>query len=351
MIKKIITVLACTLLFAPAAKADNKEEIVRLDNLNNKTRTILMDYAAVKFQVLSFYNDTAEVSITVDNMALSETVLLFRESRDERGLRKPKPKIVFVETYGGEKGSRFVLGCRELRSNRSLIRPSSSEELFRVNVSTSQPTELVIPFYLAKYTPKKFLKSARYSILREDMIKFVIEVKGWSKDDPQFVDVKKAVTEFQESLTEKMFCNHERHDPPLQKQQEPYIQKRDSLIGVIDNIILANRWMSDQTPHIEYSALRTRLEEIDLDQYAADCGAHKRTNSHGYCSLCQLSAKQLFERLDGTYQQLHIGMIDKQNAVKTAKAIYNCYRQSLYRKKDRLIGEKITDYYNRIINF
>lgn len=342
--------LACTLLFAPAAKAD-REEIVRLDNHKNRTRTIMLDYAAVKFQVLSFYEDTAEIGITVDNMALTETLLLFRESRDERGLRKPKPKIVFVETYGGEKGHRVVLGCKDLHSNRSLIRPSSSQKLFRLNVSTRQPTELVIPFYLAKYIPKKFFKSARYSILREDMIKFVIEVKGWSEDDPQFVDVKKAVTEFQEGLAEKMFCSHERHDPPLHEQQLPYIQKRDSLIDVIDNMIRTNGWMSDQKPHIEYSALRTRLTEIDLDKYAADCGAHKKGSSHGYCSLCQLNAKQLFERLDGTYQQLHIGMIDKQNAVKTAKAIYNCYRQSPYRKKDRLIGEKITDYYNRIINF
>ncbi len=351
MIKRIIAVLACALLFAPAAKADNKEEIVRLDNQNNKTRTIVMDYVTVKFQLLSFYDDTAEVSIMVDNMNMAETVILFRESHDERGLRKPKPKIVFVETYGGEKGHRFVLGCKELRSNRSLIRPSSTEELFRLNVSTRRPTELVIPFYLAKYIPKKFLKPARYSLLREYMIKIEIDVKGWSEDDPQFVDVKKAAMEFKKSLTEKMFCNHERHDPPLQKQQQPYIQKRDSLINVIDNIILTNRWMSDQMPHIEYSALKAWLEEIDLDEYAADCGAHKRVNSHGRCSLCPLSAKQLFERIDGTYQQLHIGMIDKQNAVKTAKAIYNCYRQSPYRKKDRLIGEKITDFYHRIINF
>lgn len=351
MIKKIIAVLTCTLLFAPMAKAD-REEIVRLDNRSNKTQTIDLDYATVKFQVLSFHEDAVEVSITVDNMTPAQTVIMFKKSHDERRLRKRKPKITFVETYGGDRGHRSVSGCKHLRDNQLLISPSSDKELFQLDVSTRQPTNLVIPFYVAKYIPKKLFRQARYSILREDIIKFAIEIKGWSEDDPQFVSVKKAVTEFLQSLTEGMFCNSERHNPPLHKQQLPYIQRRDSLIDVIDNIILTNsRWMSDHTPHIMYSALKARLNEIDLDKYAADCGAHKKINSHGYCSFCSLNAKQLFERLDDTYQQLHTGMIDKQNAVKTAKALYNCYRQSSYRKKDRLFGEKITDYYNRIINF
>lgn len=348
MMKRFIALLCCITIFCSVAWAD-QEIIVKLDRQNKETQTVELGYATVTFQLISAYDNKAGVKVAVENITQSQTILLFKITQDEKMLKKRKPKIVFEKTYGGEKGHRFASGCKYVKKTYEQILPAYTQELFILETSTTNSTELVLPFYLAKYNPKKFFSLDKYSILQEDVIKFILEVKDWSESDPTYIDVQKSIVDFKSQLIPKMFCNNKKHTPSLERQQQPYQVTKDSIISVIDSILVANTsWMSQDLPHKSYTKLREEIEAIDLNNYTYDCKKHFTLHR---CNYCSLNAEQIYHRLDDTYQQLHTGKIAKENAVKTAKVLNNCYQQNKRRKRNNFYGEKISDYYNRILNF
>lgn len=347
MIRKFILLLCCVLFTGSVAWAD-QEVLVKLDRQGHETQTVDLGYAAVTFHFTTVYNNQAQVEVSVENLTPSQTVLLFNSTQDEKMLKKRKPKVLFEKTYGGEKGHRFVSGCRNVKNIFERIEPAETRELFVFEGSVSEPSELLIPFYIAKYVPRGFLRSAKYRILREDNIKFILEIDGWSELDPTYVGVKRTISDFKARLKNVKFCGNKMHKPSLVDQQRLYQAIKDSMILVIDSIFKSNPWMSQDLPHQAYTRLKQEIESVNLDEYVSDCGKHKRVHRCGYCSL---STEQIYHRLDDTYQRLHTGRITKDEAVKTARALHNCYHQNRRRGRDSFYSGKINDYYERIINF
>lgn len=347
MIKKIVLLL-CSLLFVESIAWADQEVLVKLDRQGHEIQTVDLGYATVTFHFETVYNNRAQVKVLVENLTPSQTILLFNGTQDEKMLKKRRPKILFEKTYGGEKGHRFVSGCRDIRNIFEQIKPAETVNLFVFDGSVTETTDLLIPFYIAKYVPKRFLRSAKYRILREDNIKFILEIDGWSELDPTYVSVKRTISDLKASLKNVKFCGNKMHKPSLAEQQSPYQAVKDSMIGVIDSIFRSNPWMSQDLPHQAYTRLKSEVEAVNLDEYVSDCGKHKRVHRCGYCSL---STEQIYHRLDDTYQRLHTGRISKDEAVKTARALHNCYHQNRRRGRDSFYGGKINDYYERIINF
>ena len=86
--------------------------------------------------------------------------------------------------------------------------------------------------------------------------------------------------------------------PSLAQQQKPYLEKKDSLIGVISEIIRNPDWMPTDPPYQAYSALIQSLREINLDDYNKDCGRDKSVDRGHSCNLCSLTAQQVYHQLD-----------------------------------------------------
>lgn len=364
MIKRVIAFLALTLCVCLTAMAQNMQLSIKLDNDKNKTQTENLGFANVTFEYLYNVQNDAVVRVTVENMMSDQcAILLFKNDDKEVVIKKMKPKIEFDKNFPGKKGTRVVRGCNEsvkygyLDVNPSyvhIIFPAVTDNVFLMDVPFTSSKNFLLPLYVAKYKVKDLKKGygkIKYQILEEYLYDVNIEVVGWTEDDSTYVATKKDVENFISSLDTVKFCNNKKHAPSLKEQQRPYQERKDSLIQGIMGILDAHtEWMSVNPPHIAYSQLLSELETVDLDEMTYDCGNHKDKPGH-ICSYCSLSTQEISQRLDDLYQQLYAGTISKDQAMRSARWLYNCYKENKKRKKDNFYGAKITKFYNGISNY
>lgn len=356
MIKRVVASLGLLLCLCFTAMA-NKELVIKLDG-KNRVQSEHFGFAYLTFEYLYPEGNNARVRVTVENITGNppHAVLIFKNEMTEQMLKKEKPKIEFEKTYTGKKGTRRVRGCRECSRYIDIIPAAVTDTVFTIDVPFTSFKNFTLPLYDAKYKAKDLNKKGAYNItykiMEEHLYDIHIEVVGWSEDDPTYVETKTAVDSFISSLDGVKFCNNKKHSPSLKEQQRPYIETKDSLIQVINNIREAHsEWYSVDAPYIAYSRLLSELEMVKLDDMTYDCGAHKPKPTVHSCSFCSLSAQEIYRRLDDLYQQLYAGMISKEQALKTAKGLYNCYQQNKRRKKDNPYGAKIARFYNSIANY
>lgn len=353
MIKRLTSLILAVFFICSISRA-NEEYDISFDRGQNQPQRIDLPYGIMTF-TLTDYGNTFKILVSLENTTTSQAILLFKNSHDEKTLKKNKPKVELKKTYPGDKGKRHVYGCNHLIQPFISIIPEDKIDLFSLNIPSSVPTKLEIPIYLAEYNGKQLLKkgtyNTNYKILSEDILKFNIEIKGWSENDPEYLATKATVAKYIRSVSSAAFCKNKAHRPSLAEQIKPYQETKDSLLNSIQNIIKSHLdWMSDMPPHIAYTALISELNNIDLKEHTYDCGEHKTAGKKHSCNYCSLSAQQIYHQLDDLYQQLRAGKTTKDAAVKKAKGLYTCYQNSSKRKKDASYNDKISKFYNRIIN-
>lgn len=356
MIKRIIASLGLMLCLCFAAMA-NKELSIKLDS-KDRVYSERLGFAYLTFEYLYPNGNNARVRVTVENITSNppHAVLIFKNDITEQVLKKGKPKIEFEKTYPGKKGTRIVRGCRDCNQYIDIIPAAETDTVFTIDVPFTSSKSFTLPLYEAKYKAKGLFKKGRnninYKIMEEHIYDVHIEVVGWSEDDPTYVETKKTVEAFLASLNGVKFCYNKKHSPSLKEQQRPYREKKDSLIQAIKNILDTHtEWMSTDVPHRAYFQQLSELEKVNLNNMTYDCGNHKPKPKVHRCSFCSLSAQDVYQRLDDLYQQLYAGKISKDQALKTAKILYNCYQQNKKRKKDNSYGRKISRFYNSIANY
>lgn len=354
MMKRLITFFIVTFFVCSTIRA-NAEYNVILEKGDSNNQIIELPYGNISFRLIE-YGSYYRASVSIENTTPSQAILLFKNAQGEKVLKKNKPKIEFEKKYPGSKGNRSVFGCKELRNFVASITPQDKLELFSFDIHPTSITKLVLPLYLAKYDPKKLVKKGpyniNYKILSEEILYFNIELKGWSENDPDYVSTKTAVEEYIRSVNIATFCKNKNHIPSLVTQLKPYQEKKDSLVNVI-NTTLKNHsdWLSPDKPHIKYSELLSQLNHIDLYEHTYDCGKHKTPPRKHRCKYCSLNAQQIYHQLDDIYQQLRTGKITKEAAVKKAKVLDICYKQCMTRRKEPEYTEKVSRFYNRIVNY
>jgi len=355
MIKRLIASLGLILCLCFTAMA-NKELSIKLDG-KDRVYSERLGFAYLTFEYLNANGNNARVRVTVENITSNppHAVLIFRNDITEQSLKKGKPKIEFEKTYPGKKGTRIVRGCRECNNYIDIIPAAVTDTIFTLDVPFTSSMDFTLPLYEAKYKAKDLFKKGAYNInykiMEEHLYDVHIEVVGWSEDDPTYVKTKNAVNSLISSLEGAKFCNNKKHSPSLKEQQRPYQEKKDSLIKVISDIYQQSDWLSTDAPHIAYTELIKKLNDVNFNNMTYDCGRHK-VNPQGHsCSFCSLNAQEIYQRLDDLYQQLYAGKLTKEQALKTAKSLYNCYQQNKKRKKDSSYGTKISRFYNSIANY
>lgn len=356
MIKRLITSLGLIICLCFTAMA-NKELSIKLDS-KNRVYSERLGYAYLTFEYMYPNGNNARVRVTVENITSNppHAILIFRNDVTEQVLKKGKSKIEFEKTYPGKKGTHFVRGYWECNRPVDIIPAAVTDTLFIIDVPFTSSKDFTLPLYEAKYKAKDLFKKGAYNInykiMEEHLYDVHIEVVGWSEEDPTYIETKKAVENLITSLNGVKFCHNKKHSPSLKEQQYLYQEKKDSLVRVINNIFEQHtEWISTDAPHIAYSRLLSMLNKVNLNNMTYDCGEHKVKPKGHSCSFCSLSAQELYQRLDDLYQQLYAGKITKDQALKTAKSLYNCYQQNKKCKKDSSYGTKISRFYNSIANY
>lgn len=346
MMKRIITFILTTFVVCTAMWA-NSEHDVTLAKDDTEGKREPTEFGVFTFRLLDGYGSNS-IQVTIQNTTSDQVFLLFRSEPSDEYLKKYKPKVLRGD-YTGK-----IRGCERLDQEYVAISPEEEFE-FEFEVPRRVVTDTIrfeLPIYIAKYSDKKFLVLFRkryYEILQEEILGFNIIINGWDENDSEYVSIKKEVEDFIKSVDEATFCDNKNHKPSLRLQQKQYKEKRDSLIDKI-NLTLQNHreWFKVDQPHIKYTELSNRLENVDLDAHISDCGKHKSKHS---CNYCKWSAQRIYHEFDDTYQQLRAGKLDKDAAVKKAKSLNTCYQKNTKRKKDSDYTEKISLFYDRIINY
>lgn len=360
MIKRVLAALTLMISLCSTAFA-NHEVSVKLTRDNKIHVAKVEGLAYVTFEYVRPEGHNARVRVMVENLTYDPpfAILMFRTDMEERFLKQYKPKIEFEKTYPGEKGKRRVYGTHEgYDKYRQIIAPNEVDTLFTIDVAMTSPRSLKLPLYIAKYNPQNLKKKGKlltkYKILKEIILEVDIEVEGWSRDDATYVSMKSKVDQYIASLRGVAFCPNARHPQSLYDQQRPYMESRQGLISEIYGILQSNTdWMSQDPPHIAYTELLDELQKVNLDNHVSDCGNDPLPPppSSSRCRYCSLSAQEVYHQLDDTFQRLHARRITKQEALKTANALNNCYQNHHGRSKDRFYGGKISEYYKRIANY
>lgn len=357
MMKRTLVSL-CLLLCLCCTAMANQELTVKLDD-KEKIQREDIGIANLTFEYLGHDGNNAIVRVVVENIMSNppHAVLLFNKDVNEKELKKGKPKIEFVKTYVGKKGTRNVKGFRECINYLKIIPAAVTDTILVINVPFTSSQNFTLPLYEAKYKAKdlsnKGAAKTKFKIMAEHLYDVHIEVVGWTKEDSTYVETKRAVEDYISSLQGVRFCNHKRHKPSLKQQQLPYQNKKESLIQAIRNIIDTHSdWLSSDAPHKAYSELLSELAKVNFDDMTSDCGNHTppKPKTHT-CSFCSMSAEGICQRLDDLYQQLYVGKIKKAQALNTARSLYTCYKKSTKRKKAPAYESKISKFYNSIANY
>lgn len=355
MMKRILTLISAIMIMMHAM-AENKEFTVELSRHDNESQTLELPYGLLTMRLVSSnLSKRSYITVQFESLTVSQAILIFKHSENEKSLKANRPKITFVKTYPGAKNSRSVAGCEYVSGYFEAVVPAETVELFNVDVRSGTPLHLTLPFYLCKYNPKDLIKrgkhNVKYEILQEEFVNLDINVRTWTPEDPQYVRLKKQVVAFKDSLQKASICPNAKHVPSPDVQRRPYIERIAQLRRIASDVIQESDYMSESEGYKAYMEIIEELDGLNLSDYSHDCGKHKKRGGvrggHS-CSYCGLSAQDISHRLDDIYQLKRSGQISKQEAVRRARAYYNCYQANKKRDKTPLYTQKISNFYNSI---
>lgn len=347
MINRLTAAILSIFFICTSSWAEDKTYNITFEKGINEIRQSLSTGNNVIFR-LEEHNNRNTVVVSLENTGDSNNLLIFRDNLINKKLKKHKPKIEFAKYYFGDKNNRYVDGCRYLKSTFIAIKPEETSELLKMDIGKSSTNELVLPVYSAKFVKRIFRRNA-YQIYEANKLVFNLNIRPWDENDPEYTEVKSAVKDYLYSLDKVTFCDNKKHSPSLEEQQCGYKAKKDSLVEVIRTIINDHNLMSTDVEYEAYTKLLEQLNDANLNDHNHDCGKHKAKPKQHSCSYCSLSEKEIYDNIDALYQEFYAGKILKDEAVKKAKALYNCYQNSAKRKKSSLYKEKIIGFYDLIV--
>lgn len=356
MKRTILTLLACCLT-SLLAMADEQKKVILSNDQTEKT--IELGYCNL-FARLNDSGDPESGTVTVEmeNLDESKVLIVFDRAYPEKTIKKMSKtlSITYDKTFGGKVKNRLIDPCSTPMEQVQLVKPSDKVKLTAVNVGGEESTICRIPIYIAKMKGKKVM------LLEKQIIELNIEAD--LKPSEEYIAVEGKYTAIEKDIDRQVFCTSSLHKPSLAKQKEAYSSKIDALKAEIDQIITSHNWKEEDGGYIRYTALKAKLDAIDLDSHEGICRRHKggggkpAVGGHS-CNYCSLSLQQIYHKMDDYYKRIYSSSdrkAAKAKVIKEVNALYQCCTDPTCNKHAsawKSGGEyknKITERYNRISN-
>jgi len=234
-----------------------------------------------------------------------------------------------------------------------LTNPSEKLKLTEVGVANEEPTLCRIPIYIAKRKGKK-----KVLLMERQVIELNIEAE--LKPSAEYIAVQENFESLEKEINRQTFCTNPKHRVSLEKQKEVYAKKIEEAKAEIDKIITAHHWQKEDGGYIRYTALKQKLDAIDLTSREGDCGRHRGAAKSGHnCTYCSLSLQQIYHKMDDYYKRIYTSSdrkATKAKVINEVNALYKCCTDPSCRKhasawkSGNEYKNKIIERYNRISN-
>ena len=341
----LIIPLICSARFAYGDEIKS----IKLDNKGHDKETISLPFCNI-FVELQLGNEDGQygIFIKMENISEDKIVYLFDKSYNEKTLKKMK--IVYDKLFPGTKRKRIAEACNHIPESYRLLPASEIKNI--INFQGNDNTiKCRLPIYIARYNKKKFVasKKNKISLAQKEVIELNIDVE--MKPDEDYIKLSEATDSLIHEIERETFCSNKKHQGiSLEALYSRYNKSIDALKRRVLRIVSLRNYMSSDKAYREFMAIHDKLNSINLEQLtvtSCDNDEKPKLKSAHSCRYCSLSAREIYNKLESYYIDLHNGVKTKEQVISDVETLYNCAQKNRKRTLGNYMS-RISDYYNKI---
>ena len=327
--------------------ADEQKKIT-LNNNDHTSETIELAYCNIFVSLKDVdANDNAEITIELENVHESNTLILFERAYDEKTLKRMYPSITYDKVFGGSKGKRYIDICPDIKYTNQ-IKSSEKTKLFVKTGSEKTPLICKLPIYIAK---NKNQSGNKMLLLAKEVIELEIQVQ--LKPDEEYISITDSYNALIREIDSEHFCTNSYHKgKSLKSLKSKYEGKINDLKKRIKSILEDRGYYPQDKAYEKFKEVLGKLDRISLDAKTVtscpdDQKPKPKPDGHK-CKKCSLSYEQIYKKLENYYIDIHNGKKTKAQVMSEVESLYTCVSKNTKRSANNGIKSRITKYYNKI---
>lgn len=345
MIKRVFITALLVLATSLVSFADEQKKIT-LNNSDRTTETVELAYCNIFVSLKDVDdNDNAEITIELENVHESNTLILFERAYDEKTLKKMSPSITYDKVFGGSKGKRYIDVCPDIRYTNQ-IKSSEKTKLFVKTGNERTPLICKLPIYIAKNKNKS---GSKMLLLAKEVIELEIQVQ--LKPDEELIRITDSYNSLIREIDSVTFCKNKRHiGTSPESLKSKYEGKIRDLKKQIKSIVEDRGYYPSDKAYKKFMEVSGNLDKIDLDaKVVSSCPKDHIDPIPGHkCKNCNLTYEQIYKKLENYYIDIHNGKKTKAQVMSEVASLYTCVSKNKKRSANNSIKSRITKYYNKI---
>lgn len=349
MIKRVFITALLVLATSLASFADEQKKIT-LNNNDHKSETIELAYCNIFVSLKDVdANDNAEITIELENVHESYTLILFDRAYDEKTLKRMPTSITYAKNYGGSKGERSIDACPDIRDINK-IKPSEKTKLFVKTGSENTPLTCRLPIHIAKNKNKS---GSKMLLLEKEVIELEIQVQ--LKPDEEYISITDSYNALIREIDSETFCSNKNHrGETLRYLKSKYEGKINDLKKRIKSIVEDRDYYPKDNAYKKFKEVLGKLDRISLDaKTVTSCPddqkpRQKQKPDRHKCKKCSLSYEQIYNKLQNYYIYIHNGKKTKAQVMSEVESLYTCVSKNKKRSANNNLKSRIKTYYNKI---
>lgn len=344
MTKRVFLIVLFAIGIFLTSFADEQKKIV-INNNDHTAETIELAYCNILVSLKDVdEDDNAEITIELENIHESNTLLLFERAYDEKTLKKMYPSITYDKVFGGSKGKRYIDACPDLKFTYK-IRSSEKTKLFEKTGTDKKTLTFKLPIYIAKNKNKS---GSKILLLAKEVIELEIQVQ--LKPDEEYVNITDSYAALIKEIDSEHFCTNKKHrGESLKNLKKKYEGKINELKKRITSIIDSRGYYPSDKGYKKFMDVSSKLDEISLEKRTvSSCPKDRKGPVEHKCKNCSLTYDAIFNKLQNYYIDIHNGKKKKSQVMAEVEALYTCVSKNTSRAANNSIKSRITTYYNKI---
>lgn len=344
MIKRITLTALFVIVTTLTSFADEQKKIA-LNNNDHTTETIELAYCNIFISLKDVdENDNAEISVELENIHESNTLILFERAYDEKMLKKMSPSITYDKVFGGSKGKRYIDVCLDVKfTNR--IQSSEKTKLFVKTATDKNPMVCKLPIYIAKNKNKS---GSKILLLAKEVIELEIQVQ--LKPDEEYLSIANSYDALIRDIESETFCTNKNHKgESLKRLKSKYEGKISDLKKRIKSIVESRRYFPSDKAYKKFMGFSNKLDAISIDEKTVSSCSKDRIGVPAHnCKYCSLTYEAIYNKIQNYYIAIHNGNKTKAQVMAEVESLYTCVSKNTKRSANNSIKSRITTYYNKI---